>query len=124
MPVLSSAGKIPYAHYDGSIRPLARLLADTDLPVMEAFTPPPTGDFTVAEAKQAWPDKVIWINFPGSLFLRPAEEIKTYTLDLLRDGAPGGRLMIGCTEDFPFDEFEKTFTAIGRALAEYEGYDW
>ena len=124
MPVMRSSGKIPYAHYDGSVRPLVDFLAKTDLPVMEAFTPPPMGDLTVAEAKKAWPDKVIWINFPGSLFLQPAEEIEVYTLDLLREGAPGGRLMVGCTEDFPLGEFEKTFAAIGRALAEYEGYAW
>jgi hypothetical protein len=53
--------------------------------------------------------------------LEPAEVIRAYTLDLLRTGAPGGRLVIGCTEDFPPNTFEKTFDAIGRALDEYEG---
>jgi hypothetical protein len=124
MPLMRSAGKTPIAHYDGSIRPLLHHLAKTDLPVIEAFTPPPMGDLTVAEAKAAWPDKTVWVNFPGSLFVEPAEVIKSYTLDLLREAAPGGRLVMGCTEDFPADQFEKTFTAIGRALAEYEGYEW
>ena len=182
VPVLQSAGKIPIAHYDGSNRPLVHCLAQTDLPVIEAFTPPPMGDLSVAEAKAAWPDKVVWVNFPGSLFLEPAEVIHAYTLDLLCEGAgpgpgravtdpplrgglaergwsgpgwavtdpplrgglaegagldpvegacpepvegtTGGRLVIGCTEDFPLGEFEKTFTAIGRALVEYEGYEW
>ena len=124
MPIMRSVGKTPIAHYDGSNRPLVHCLARTDLPVIEAFTPPPMGDLGVAEAKAAWPDKVVWVNFPGNLFLEPAEAIRAYTLDLLRKGAPGGRLVIGCTEDFPVNEFEKTFTAIGRALAEYEGYEW
>jgi hypothetical protein len=124
MPVMRSAGKIPIAHYDGSIRPLLQHLARTDLPVIEAFTPPPMGDLAVAEAKAAWPNKTIWVNFPGSLFVEPAEAIETYTLELLEQAAPGGRLVLGCTEDFPAHEFEKTFTAIGQALAKYEGYDW
>jgi hypothetical protein len=124
MPVMRSAGKIPISHYDGSIRPLVHHLAQLDLPVIEAFTPPPMGDLTVAEAKAAWPDKVVWVNFPGCLFVEPAEIIETYALDLLGEAAPGGRLVIGCTEDFPADQFEKTFTAIGRALAKYEGYEW
>ena len=166
VPVLRRAGKIPIAHYDGSNRPLVHCLAQTDLPVIEAFTPPPMGDLSVAEAKAAWPDKVVWVNLPGSLFLEPAEAIYAYTLDLLREGAgpgpgravtdpplrgglgegggpgpgravtdpplrgglgegvPGGRLVVGCTEDFPPGEFEKTFTAVGRALAEHEGYEW
>ncbi len=124
MPIMRSAGKIPIAHYDGSNRPLVRSLARTGLPVIEAFTPPPMGDLSVAEAKAAWPDKVIWVNFPSPLFLEPSEAIEAYTLELLREGAPGGRFVLGCTEDFPVSEFEKTFTAIGRALAAYEGYPW
>jgi hypothetical protein len=124
MPIMRSAGKTPIAHYDGANRPLVGCLARTDLPVIEAFTPPPMGNLGVAEAKAAWPDKVVWVNFPGNLFLESAEAIHAYTLDLLHEGAPGGRLVIGCTEDFPVSEFGKTFTTIGRALAEYEGYEW
>ena len=121
MPRMRAAGKIPIAHYDGSNRPLLRGLAQTDLPVIEAFTPPPMGDLGVAEAKAAWPDKVVWVNFPGNLFLEPEEMIYEYALNLLREGAPGGRLVIGCTEEFPLDQFEKTFGALGRALEDYQG---
>lgn len=124
MPIMRAAGKIPIAHYDGSNKPLLRGLAKTDLPVIEAFTPPPMGDLGVAEAKAAWPAKVIGINFPGNMFLEPEEAIYQYTLDLLREGAPGGRLYIGCTEEFPLDQFEKTFGAVGRAMAEFEGREW
>ena len=124
MPVMRSAGKIPIAHYDGANRRLAPYLARTDLPVIEAFTPPPIGDFTVAEAKAAWPDKVVCINFPGTLFLESFDTFYTYTLQFLAEGAPGGRFVLGCTEDFPQETFEKTFTAMGQALAEYQGYTW
>lgn len=124
MPILRSAGKIPIAHYDGSNRPLVQALARTDLPVIEAFTPPPWGDLGVAEAKTAWPDKVIWVNFPEALFLESAEAIYRYALQLIQEGAPGGRFVLGCTEDFPQHEFEKTFSAIGQALADYEGFEW
>jgi hypothetical protein len=120
LPVLRSAGKFPIAHYDGSNKPLVNNLARTALPVIEAFTPPPGGDLSVQQAKAAWPDKVVWVNFPGAMFLEPAEVIYSYTLDLLNQGAPGGRLVIGCTEEFPLDDFEKTFTAIGQAMADYQ----
>jgi hypothetical protein len=82
------------------------------------------GDVTVAEAKAAWPEKVVWVNFPGNYFLEPAAVIEEYMLDLLRTSAPGGRLVIGCTEEFPVNEFEKTFTAIGKAMAKYEDREW
>ncbi|MGQ9686862.1 MAG: hypothetical protein ACUVT2_11225 [Thiobacillaceae bacterium] len=56
--------------------------------------------------------------------MQSAAEIHAYTLDLLRRGAPGGRLVLGCTEDFPVSDFAKTYNAIGQALADYEGYPW
>ncbi len=124
VPMVRGPGKLITAHYDGTFRPIMDLLAEVDIPIIEAFTPPPMGDLSVAEAKAAWPDKVIWVNFPGCLFLEPAEAIYDYTLDLLRTAAPGGRLVLGCTEDFPAGEFEKTYTAMGRALADYQGYEW
>lgn len=124
LPLMNSARKIPIAHYDGSNRPLVKNLALTALPVIEAFTPPPIGNLSVAEAKAAWVDKVISVNFPGNLFLEPSDVIYNYTLDLLKEGAPGGRFILGCTEDFPMAEFDKTFSAMGKALADYEGYDW
>jgi hypothetical protein len=124
IPLVRGAGKLITAHYDGAIRPYLDLLREVDIPIIEAFTPPPMGDVTVGEAKAAWPDKVIWVNFPGCCFHESGEAIRAYTLELLEEGAPGGRLVIGCTEDFPVDQFEKTFTAIGQALAEYEGYPW
>lgn len=122
VPPLRALGKIPIAHYDGANRPLVDVLAHTDLPVIEAFTPPPMGDLSVAEAKRAWPDKVVWVNFPGHLFWEPASVIEAYTFALLEEGAPGGRFVMGCTEDFPVSEFFKTFDAIGRALDRYEGW--
>lgn len=124
VPLVRGAGKLITAHYDGSLRPLVGHLAAIDIPIIEAFTPPPMGDLTVPEAKMAWPHKVIWVNFPGNLFLESEEAIFEYTMDLLETGAPGGRLVIGCTEDFPLDQFAKTFGTIGRALAEYEGHPW
>ncbi len=54
----------------------------------------------------------------------PPKAAEGYTPALLREGAPGGRLVIGCTEYFPASEFDKPFTTIRRTLADYEGYDW
>lgn len=121
MPVMRAAGKIPISHYDGSNRPLVKAIAQTDLPVIEAFTPPPMGDLTLSEGLAAWPEKVIGVNFPGFLFVEPYDKIKQYALDLLREGGSSGRFFLGCTEDFPMDQFEKTFGAIQAAYVEYEG---
>ena len=122
--MLRSAGKLITAHYDGTMRAYLHLLRDIDIPIIEAFTPPPMGDLSVAEAKAAWPDKTIWVNFPGNMFWESEQAIYDYTLGLMHEGASGGHLVMGCTEDYPAAEFEKTFTAMGRAMADYEGYPW
>ncbi len=114
-PQLHAAGKLYVAHFDGSIRPLRDLLGASPIDVVEAFTPPPMGDFSVREAKEAWPQKIIWSNFPGSIFLESDENIRSYTSDLL-DEAAGGRFILGITEDIPEDLWVRGLRAIAAEL--------
>ncbi len=115
VPPLHAAGKLYVAHFDGSIRPLAQQLATSPIDVVEAFTPPPMGDFSVAEAKALWPHKTIWSNFPGSMFLHDDATIRRYTSDLL-DEAAGGRFILGITEDIPEDLWARGLLAIAAEL--------
>jgi hypothetical protein len=116
--VLRPAGKISFAHYDGSNRPLKECIAGAPLDVIEAFTPPPMGDMTVAEARQAWPDKVLSLNIPGNLFGQPAEVIERHVRQYVSEGGDAGRFILGCTEEFDFQQFDHAFSAILRAVYE------
>ncbi|MHB0877851.1 MAG: hypothetical protein ACYC5O_17575 [Anaerolineae bacterium] len=118
-PGLHAAGKLYVCHYDGSILPLRDEIARSPIDVVEAFTPPPMGDISVGDAKAAWPDKVIWSNFPGSIFLEDYDGVRQYTETLLADAAPGGRFVLGITEDIPADLWERGMTAMGEALTTY-----
>ncbi len=102
VPPLHVAGKLYVAHFDGSIRPLAQQLADSPIDVVEAFTPPPMGDYPVREALQAWPKKSIWSNFPGAILMQDDEGIRRYTSGLL-DEAAEGRFVLGITENLDAD---------------------
>lgn len=114
---LHQAGKLCFAHYDGANKPLADLIARTDLDVIEAFTPPPMEQMTVAEARAAWPEKVLSLNFPGNLFREPEETIRRWTREYLEQGGGDGRFIIGCTEDFDVADFDRAFSAIGNEIA-------
>ena len=118
VPQLHAAGKLYVAHYDGSLRPLAQLLIDAPIDVVEAFTPPPMGDLGVAEAKTLWPNKVIWSNFPGSLFLEDEAAIAAYTRGLLEEAA-GGRFVLGITEDIPEDRWVAGLRTIAHEVARH-----
>ena len=117
--VLRQAGKIAFAHYDGANRPLGECIAGVPLDVIEAFTPPPMGDMTLAAARAAWPHKVISLNFPGNALPRADEEIENLTCEYLAEAGDGGGFVIGCTEEFDFDHFERAFTAIARAAEDF-----
>ncbi|MEM2936408.1 MAG: uroporphyrinogen decarboxylase family protein [Candidatus Bathyarchaeia archaeon] len=114
--ILKNAGKLVISHMDGRLKTLKDLIAKTKLDAIEAFTPPPVGDLPVREAKEAWKDKVVWINFPEEVFLRTAEEIRDYTLELLKDMAPGLGYIISITEDIHPAHFRKGVEAVTETL--------
>jgi len=117
--ILKEKGKTVISHMDGRLKRLKELVAKTKLDAIEAFTPPPMGDLPVKEAREAWKDKVVWINFPEEVFLRTAEEIRDYTLKLLEEMAPGLGYIISITEDIHQDHFRKGIEAVTETLYRY-----
>jgi uroporphyrinogen-III decarboxylase len=117
--ILKEKRKIVMSHMDGRLRVLKGLIAKTKLDVIEAFTPPPMGDLPLREAKEAWKDKVIWLNFPEEVFLRSGEEIRSFTIDLLEEIAPGKGFIIGITEDINPDHFTKGMSIVTETIYKY-----
>ena len=92
--VLHAHGKLMAVHMDGRLDVLKELIARTPIDIIEAFHPPPMGDLSLSEALAQWPDKVIWVGFPGSVYLLGPEVTKEYALALLKEVVPGERLVI------------------------------
>ena len=113
--IFRQAGKIAFAHYDGANRPLRECIAATKLDVIEAFTPPPMGEMTVAEARHAWPDKVLSLNIPGNLFDRPTETIERCVRQYIDESGDQGGFILGCTEEYDLRQFDHAFSAILQA---------
>jgi len=99
VPLLHEKGKICAMHAHASnLLGFKDLIAQTGMDVIEAFTPPPIGDLSVAEARKAWgDDTIIWVNFPETIFWHGKEKTKDYTMDLLQSD-PTGKIVIGMTE--------------------------
>ena len=80
--------------------------------MIEAFSPWPDSDMSVADARTAWPGKSLWANLPASSFEGGAEAVAA-AATLAQPGdvvllAPGGT---------SFDEFTD-FEARGRRFKE------
>lgn len=114
--IMHRHGKLIGCHFDDDCRLLAPLIAKTDLDYVEAFTPAPDTDMTLAEARRAWPDKVLWVNFPSSQHLKSDAEIERITVDLLNQAGPIEGLIMAVTEDVPPDRRQESFTAIMDGL--------
>jgi len=94
--ILHKSGKVLAVHMDGTLKALVDLIKETKIDIIEAFTPPPMGDLQVGEAREKWQDKVLWINFPGTLIASgDFKNIKDYTERLVRDIYPAEKFLVG-----------------------------
>jgi uroporphyrinogen-III decarboxylase len=109
-------GKLSFAHYDGENLVLKDLISGVKLDIIEAFTPPPMERMTVKEAREAWPDKVLSLNFPGNLFTEDDSIIREYTSSYIKEAGDSSGFIIGCTEEFDFTTFGKSFDAIADTI--------
>jgi hypothetical protein len=114
---LHARGKMLGCHLDADNRLWAEAVARSELDVIEAFTPAPDTDMSVADARAVWPDKVLWINYPSSLHLATAERIRGATGELLAQAAPGRGFIIGITENIPDPQWRTSLREIAEVLA-------
>jgi hypothetical protein len=116
--LLHAHGKFLQVHYDANTRLLAADIAKSEVDIIEALTPSPYSDMSIREARIAWPDKVLWINFPSSGHIDPPEKVEETTRQILRESSPGGKFLIGITEAFPPDRWQASFSAISKVINE------
>ena len=114
--VFHEHGKLIGCHFDANCKLLAEAIAGTDLDYIEAFTPAPDTDMSLAEARAAWPDKTIWINFPSSLHLKSDQEIERAAFDMLDALPSSDGILFGITEDIPEHRWRDSCRAIMDGL--------
>ncbi len=110
--VMHDRGKVVGVHFDANTWVLAEAIAASRIDYIEAFTPRPDTDMTIGEARTAWPDKVLWINFPTSVHGQANEAIAETARQILWEAAPGDRFLVGVTEEVPPDRRWESFGTI------------
>ena len=84
--------------------------------VHEKMFKSPDTDMTLAEARAAWPNKVLWLNFPSSVHLKADAEVEATTMDLLNQAGTMDGLIMGVTEDIPPHRWQNSCRAIMDGL--------
>jgi len=111
--VLHEHGKLMAVHMDGRLGVLKDLIAETQVDIVEAVHPPPMGDLPIGEALAGWPDKVVWVGFPGSVYALGPEATRNYALEFLSEASPGERLVVEMsTENLVSNENLLTLTSV------------
>ncbi len=109
--LLQKNNKLFCVHMDGHLKSIAEEIGDSDVPIIEGFTPPPDGDLSLKDAKRLWPQKSIWLNFPSSVHIESSEVIKKCTENILKE-APETGFLFGITENIPEKHWFRSLSAI------------
>ncbi|MBN1445707.1 MAG: hypothetical protein JW957_06340 [Candidatus Omnitrophica bacterium] len=117
--ILHANGKMAGCHLDANNKIWAQEVGRSKLDWIEAFTPAPDTDMTVAEARKIWEGKVFFMNFPSSVHLEKASVIEETTKKILKEAAPGDRFIIGITENVPEDRWRESFFTILQTVKKY-----
>lgn len=111
--ILRSRGKIVGSHMDGRLRGLKELIAESGLDFVHGFTPPPGGNLSLREAREAWGRGVaIWVNIPEATFYWSGGRLAAYLRGLLREAAPGHGLVLGITETVPPERRREAYETV------------
>ena len=114
--VLHKGGKLLGCHLDANNRLWAEEVGQSKLDWIEAFSPAPDTDMTVAEGRELWPGKVLFINFPSAVHLETPAGIEAATKQMLKESAPGDRFIIGITENVPENRWRESFDTILKTV--------
>ena len=97
--ILDGTGKRLHLHYDGKLQLIADDISGLDFDGLDSLTPWPEGDMSIAEARQNWPDKFLWIHPSLSLDVLPDDEVREHISRIVQ-GA-GSRFCLQLSEDVP-----------------------
>jgi len=122
--ILHAKHKMFAVHMDGPyLKSLKDCVREADVDIVEAFTPPPMGNLSLEDARKAWGDKfAIWLNFPETVFHYGPQELRRHTIRLLKEAAPGDRVVIGITEDMPPHLMEEGLRTITKTIRRHGKY--
>lgn len=112
--VLHQKDKLVGCHFDADNTLIMKDIANTALDYIEAYDAG-MGP-SIKAAKSLWPEKVLWLNWPSSWHLLPADEVYGKTLQILDEASPCNNFLVGITEDVPEERWQSNFNTIMDAI--------
>jgi|SaaInl7_135m_RNA_FD_contig_71_992556_length_3771_multi_4_in_0_out_0_1 hypothetical protein len=114
--LLHRNGKLMGVRADVETVEMAEALGSTGFDFIDGFTPEDGTGLNLAEAMTVWPDKVIWVNFPPSFFALGPDACREELRQLIREAAPGSRVVFGVAEDVLPENWPSCLAALVQVL--------
>jgi hypothetical protein len=119
---LRAAGKFVVSHWDGDVKPLLKYAKETGLDGIEAITPAPQGDVTIAEIHAALGDRMFLQDGIPAVFFDQTFPVKTLedcTRELIERFAP--RLILGISDEISSAGDLDRIRVVKEIVDEYNG---
>ncbi len=116
-----------YDYYDdGVLSASMDMIVSTGIDVLETCTPPPVGDFDLAEAKRAVGEQVTLKGYVDLLYVikhGTPELVESTVRDAMEIAKPGGGFIIGSSDSFREGTPPENLATYWRACKEYGKYE-
>ena len=123
---IRQAGKYSFIHMDGTLRGLLQHVAETGFDVIEAVTPEPSGDMSMAEiAASITTDTIIWGGLPGIVFTpnQTEESFVEHVKDVLSVMRHSPRFVLGVADQVPPDCLIERVRMVAPLCDEFGRYE-
>ena len=114
--MLAERGAPVFVHMDGDLKPLWTAISESKVGGIDSLAPTPDNDTSVAQAIAMWPDMRLFVNFPSSVHLRSAEDVRAEASQILQAAGHTGRLQIQISENVPHFAWRASLPAIAEAI--------
>jgi len=117
---LHRAGKFTFAHWDGDVGPLLPYVRQCGLDGIEAVTPKPQGDVTLAEVREAFGDKMFLVDgIAAILFCEDftLDELEAQVRECIDLFAPN--LILGISDELPSNGSLERIKFVGEIVDAY-----
>jgi len=108
-----------FVHMDGDLKPLWDAIGRSRVGGLDSLAPAPDNDTSVSDAVRLWPDMKLFVNFPSSVHLLPAQAVGEEAMRILDAAGDTGRLQIQVSENVPHSVWRTSLPAIAAAIQEF-----
>ena len=121
--IMHKTGKIFLVHMCGQLRGLAELIGRGRQDGCIDIAQPPTGDWTLADARKAWPDKIIGGGLDSVALARETpDKVVEHVKEVLRSIAPGDGIILGSGDAVAFGTTPENLRAVTQTVEAYGAY--